>query len=73
MEMRNALGLIIVLLLFDIAASISSAFSPIVIKADYDRPNTNITNSTVEYVFLYRAADVIILNESNFRSHNCIL
>ncbi|KAL6432784.1 hypothetical protein ACFW04_006278 [Cataglyphis niger] len=60
MEMRNALGLIIVLLLFDIAASISlsSEFSPIVIKADYNRPNKNITNSTVEYVFLYSAADI---------------
>lgn len=67
MEMRNALGLIIVLLLFDIAASISlsSEFSPIVIEADYNKPKTNITNSAVEYVFLYRAADVIILNESN--------
>ncbi|KAM0733918.1 SID1 transmembrane family member 1 [Formica fusca] len=60
MEMRNALELIIVLLLFDIAASISSpsAFSPIVINADYDQPEKNITNSAVEYVFLYRAADI---------------
>lgn len=66
MKMRNALELIIVLLLFDIAASISSpsAFSPIVIKADYNKPEKNITNSTAEYVFLYRAADVI-LDESN--------
>ncbi|XP_072758199.1 SID1 transmembrane family member 1 [Anoplolepis gracilipes] len=60
MEMRNALGLIIVLLLFNAAASISSssAFSPIVIRADYERSYQNTTNATVEYVFLYPAATI---------------
>lgn len=61
MEMRNALGLITMLLLFDAATSIlsSSAFSPIVIQAEYNRSYQNTTNAAVEYVFLYPAANVI--------------
>ncbi|CAL1681359.1 unnamed protein product [Lasius platythorax] len=56
MEMRNALGLITVLLLFEAAASISS--SPIVIQADYGHNYPNTTNATVEYVYLYPAANI---------------
>ncbi|EFN66381.1 SID1 transmembrane family member 1 [Camponotus floridanus] len=60
MEMRNTLGLITMLLLFDAATSIlsSSAFSPIVIQAKYERSYQRTTNATVEYVFLYPAANI---------------
>ncbi|GAB1859726.1 SID1 transmembrane family member 1 [Camponotus japonicus] len=60
MEMRNALGLITMLLLFNAATSIlsSSAFSSIVIQAKYNQSYQNTTNATVEYVFLYSAANI---------------
>lgn len=67
MEMRNALGLITILLLFDAAVSFSS--SPIVIQAKYGQSYPNITNASAEYVYLYPATNVS-LNKTYSRLHN---
>ncbi|XP_029169765.1 SID1 transmembrane family member 1-like [Nylanderia fulva] len=56
MEMRNALGLITILLLFNAAVSFSP--SPIVTQAKYGQSYPNIINASVEYVYLYPAANI---------------
>jgi len=66
METRNFLGLITLVLVLDVlrASSLSSPFSPIIIQAKYEQNYQKITNTTIEYVFLYPASNVIIYETS---------
>lgn len=71
MELQNTLRLIIILLLFDVVPaailpSSTESFSPIVIRAKYEIPYHNITNSSSEYVFLYSASNVSLDEINSF-------
>lgn len=72
MEIQNTLKLIIILLLLDAARAVtvsssSPSFSPIIINhhAEYGQHYKNITNATIEYMFLYSISGNVSSDEIN--------